>query len=154
MKYLLVAILVFSLAFISGRLHALEYQKNPYLAMLYSTLLPGGGQLYNRKYVKSAVVVGLQAWLISMAVNDNDKIEHYKDLMNGVESSDPAYLSYKSKRESYKEELHSDYWWIGTVLALSVADAFVDAHLYNYNLEKQKVQLKFEDKMLQLELDF
>jgi len=70
-------------------------------------------------------------------------------------AADPySYQLYQTKRDQYRDDLRSDYWWIGMTVALSVADAFVDAHLSNYNSEKEKVRLKFEDKLLQLELKF
>lgn len=148
--YMLIALSVV-LLFVC-EIEALEYTKNPLRAMLYSAVLPGGGQLYNQAYIKAAAVIGLQAFLIANAVSDNDKVNKYQDLMDN--SSQEDFLFYKVKRDSYKDDLRSDYWWIGTVLVLSVADAFVDAHLYNYNAEKQRIKLKFEDKLLRLEYKF
>lgn len=133
-------------------LEAIELGKNPLRAMLYSTLLPGGGQVYNQAYIKSLVVVGLQAYLINSAVYNNDRMEHFKELMDDSGSTEDLY--YQSRRNHYKENLRSDYWWIGTVMVLSVADAFVDAHLYNFKAEKNKVHLKFEDKTLLMEYQF
>jgi hypothetical protein len=139
---------------IAGILEAVEYTKKPYRAMIYSALLPGGGQLYNQAYLKTALVVGLQAYLVNSAINDNDKASNYQDLMDANADNLALYQSYKSLRNTYRDELKSDYWWIGTVMFLSVADAFVDAHLFNYKLEKSKVQLKFTDKSLQMEYRF
>jgi hypothetical protein len=135
-------------------LQAVEYTKQPYRAMLYSAVLPGGGQLYNEAYLKTALVAGLQAFLISLAVSDAGKVNDYQDLMQEHLSDPGLYEQYKSRRDDYKEELRSDYWWIGTVLVLSVADAFVDAHLYNFKQEKQKVLLRFSDRSLQLQYRF
>jgi len=137
-----------------GCLNSIEYQKNPYRAMLYSAVLPGGGQIYNQAYVKSALVAGLQAFLIGTAVRHNDKMEHYQNLMDNSVTGETDYLTFKLKRDSYRDDLRSDYWWIGTVLLLSVADAFVDAHLYNFSAEKERIKLKFEDKMLQVDYRF
>lgn len=135
-------------------LQAVEYTKQPYRAMFYSAVLPGGGQLYNEAYLKTALVAGLQAYLISLAVSDAGKVSDYKDLMQEYLNDPVLYQQYKTRRDAYKEELRSDYWWIGTVLVLSVADAFVDAHLYNFKQEKQKVLLRFADQSLQLQYRF
>ncbi len=149
-RLILCAVLLFFL----NSLQAIEYDKNPYRAMLYSAVLPGGGQLYNQAYVKAAVVAGLQGYLIATAVHHNDRKLHYQDLMNNSVFGEPDYLIYKQQRDSYRDDLRSDYWWMGTVLVLSVADAFVDAHLYNFNKEKEKIRIKFEDKMLQVSYHF
>jgi len=138
-----------SLILFLSSLNAIEYQKNPYRSMLYSALLPGGGQLYNEAYIKTGVVIGLQAYLVSLAIHNNDKLDYYRDLYNSTNNS-----GYLIKRNEYHDKLRSDYWWMGTVLVLSVADAFVDAHLYNYESEKNKVKLRFEDKLLQVEYQF
>jgi hypothetical protein len=142
---LLIALMVFNIG-------ALENPKKPYRAMLFSALVPGGGQFYNEAYIKTAVVIGLQSYIISNAIYDYNKMEYYKDRMDG--SGSFADISNRANRDSFKDELRSDYWWIGTVMLLSVADAFVDAHLFNFNSERDKVHLRFEDKKLQVEYKF
>jgi hypothetical protein len=142
---LLIALMVFNIG-------ALENPKKPYRAMLFSALVPGGGQFYNEAYIKTAVVIGLQSYIISNAIYDYNKMEYYKDRMDG--SGSFADISNRANRDSFKDELRSDYWWIGTVMLLSVADAFVDAHLFNINSERDKVHLRFEDKKLQVEYKF
>jgi len=149
-KIICLFVLLFTLTLCE--LHGLENKQNPLRAMLYSTLVPGGGQIYNHAYIKAAVVIGLQAYLVSSAINDNDKAQHYNALMDGTNNSIDQY--YRQQRNNYRNDLKSDYWWIGTTMFLSVADAFVDAHLYNFKAEKEKVHLKFGDKKLQLEYRF
>jgi hypothetical protein len=147
-------ILLLLLMLLAGSLNALEYQKKPYKAMLYSAILPGGGQLYNEAYIKTAVVAGLQAYLISRAFYLDGKADHYQVLMDDYAPGEMGYEINKTKRNGYRDDLRSDYWWMGTVLVLSVADAFVDAHLFNYKAEKNKINLKFSDKKLQMEYRF
>jgi hypothetical protein len=150
----IILFLLIALVLSSGYLAAAETVKKPIRAMLYSALLPGGGQFYNEAYVKTGIVAGLQAMLISSAVYDNNKISHYQDLMDTYSQDEINYQVYKEKRNSYRAELRSDYWWIGTVLALSVADAFVDAHLYNFKAEKSRILLRFSDKQVSLGIEF
>lgn len=145
-------LLLVVLLLVSGSLSAMEYAKNPYKAMVLSALLPGGGQVYNNAYIKAVAVVGLQAYLVNSAFYNHDKMEQFEAMMDGSGSFDD--LLYQSRWDKYRDNLRSDYWWIGTVMVLSVADAFVDAHLYNFKAEKDKVRLKFEDKMLRLEYRF
>ncbi len=135
-------------------LAAVELTKQPTRAMLYSAIVPGGGQLYNQSYLKAGLVAGLQAYLVTLAVHDADKAGHYQDLMDNVGNDDLLLQTYETRRDSYREELRSDYWWMGTVLLMSVADAFVDAHLYNFKQEKRNIMLRFTDTSMQLEVRF
>jgi hypothetical protein len=144
--------LILITVFFVTALSAVEYTKNPYQAMLYSTVVPGGGQFYNQSYIKSALVAGIQLYLIGYAIYDSNQAKHYSNLMST--STSDSYYYYRQQRNSYRKDMRSDVWWVGTTLMLSVADAFVDAHLYNFKSEKNKVHLKFEDKQLQLEYGF
>ncbi len=152
MKPLAVAAIALALLLPTADLQALDYKKNPTRAMLCSALVPGGGQFYNQAYLKAGVVAGLQAYLIGLAVHHNNRISHFQDLLDSSpEALQPAY---RLQRDDYRDKLRSDYWWIGTVLLLSVGDAFVDAHLHNYETERRQVNLKFAGGRLQLEYRF
>lgn len=133
-------------------LNGLENTKNPLKAMAFSAVVPGGGEIYNRAYVKACIVIGLQTYFISSAISDNNQVKHYNSLRDGSNSTND--LANLQQRNKYRDDLRSDYWWIGTTMFLSIADAFVDAHLYNFKAEKEKVHLKFGDKKLQLEYSF
>lgn len=151
MKNKLVCLLLIIVSGITA-LNAVEYEKSPLRAMLYSAVVPGGGQIYTEKYVNAALVIGIQALLVTEAIQDNNDKDKYQKRIDGSNSSLDIYN--KQQRDKYQDEIRSDYWWIGTTLFLSIADAFVDAHLYNFNKEKDKVHLKFKDKLLQVEYRF
>ncbi len=57
-----------------------ETTKNPNKAALYSVIFPGGGQLYNHSWWKAGAVIGVQSYLISAAIYNQDKQEDYKKL--------------------------------------------------------------------------
>lgn len=126
---------------------------NPTHAMLYSAFIPGGGQLYNQAYVKASVVIGLQSYLIGTAFYHDSKMDDYKSKASS--SSDP-YLtqSYRQRAEEFKDKRTSDIWWIGITAALSVLDAYVDAHLADFEFQKNKLRLRFEDETLTLQYIF
>ena len=90
--------------------------KNPRQAFLFS-LVPGGGQFYNKKYVKGSLVMGLEtlafySWL------ENSKI--YKN----YESEE-----YSLKQNRYLEKRNKYAWWVIFLYFYSMIDAMVDAHL-------------------------
>ncbi|PKN80489.1 MAG: hypothetical protein CVU48_01755 [Candidatus Cloacimonetes bacterium HGW-Cloacimonetes-1] len=127
--------------------------KSPTSAMLYSTVFPGGGQLYNHQYVKAGIIIGVQGYLVGSAIYHDQERDKYAD--KARDAAGTALQSYyEAKKVDSYEQLRNDYWWIGITAVLSVADAFVDAHLYNFDAEKNKVHLRFEDKKLQLQMRF
>ena len=128
-------------------------QKDPTRAVIYSAVIPGGGQIYNHAYVKAGVVIGVQAYFLGSLLWHDSKANDYKVLS---ESTTDAYYQqlYKTKRKEYQELRTSDFWWMGITAALSVLDAYVDAHLSNFESEKDKLHIRFEGETLLLEHRF
>lgn len=90
--------------------------KNPRQAFLFS-LIPGGGQFYNQKYIKGSLVMGLEtlalySWLENSKIYKNYDSEEYSLRQN----------RYLEKRNKYA-------WWVIFLYFYSMIDAMVDAHL-------------------------
>ena len=90
--------------------------KNPRQAFLFS-LVPGGGQFYNQKYIKGSLVMGLEtlalySWLENSKIYKNYDSEEYSFRQN----------RYLEKRNKYA-------WWVIFLYFYSMIDAMVDAHL-------------------------
>lgn len=126
---------------------------NPTHAMLYSAFIPGGGQVYNKAYVKASVVIGLQSYLIGTALYHDAKVQDFKDKAT---SSSDVYLTeyYRQRADEHKDKRTSGIWWIGITAALSVLDAYVDAHLADFESQKTKLRLRFEDEKIALQIMF
>lgn len=92
--------------------------KSPTGAMIRSLLIPGWGQLYNKKYFKAALVFGAEVGLLANSIYLNQK---YKA------SQTPA------EREFYINNRNLSNWWLVGTILFSMADAFVDAHLANFD---------------------
>ncbi len=126
---------------------------SPNRAMLYSAILPGGGQIYNRSYFKAGLVIGVQGYLIGSAIYHDAKRDDYRELLSST--TDPVLIQqYTLQRDDYKAMLTNDFWWMGITAALSMVDAYVDAHLWDFNAQKQKLQILFEDSALQVRFRF
>lgn len=126
---------------------------NPSRAMIYSAVVPGAGQIYNEAYAKAGIVIGLQAWNIGKAVYNDGKASEYAD--KASVASDPFYQQfYKDRSREYREKRTSDIWWIGITAALSALDAYVDAHLSNFDSEREKLHLRFEDGRAGFQINF
>ena len=125
----------------------------PTRAMLYSAVLPGGGQIYTRAWVKAGLVIGVQGWLIGSAIHNDNQKDRFHDLASSADQiSDQAY--FKAMETEYRNRFNNDIWWIGITTALSMVDAYVDAHLNDFDEQKDKLRLRFSTAGLSLQYRF
>ncbi len=94
-------------------------KKDPKKAFYFS-LIPGMGQAYNGKWLKSAMIIAIEASAISAWSNN---LESY----NNYDSSLPL------NRNRYLEKRNKYAWWIGIIYVYSMIDAVVDAHLNSFD---------------------
>lgn len=132
---------------------SLLFAANPTHAMLYSAFIPGGGQFYNHAYVKAGIVIGVQGYLAGNTLYHNAKVQDFK---KKLDSAEDAYLQqhYQDQIDEYRARRTSDIWWMSITAVLSVLDAYVDAHMMDFEAEKQKLHLRFQDEQLQLQYHF
>ena len=123
---------------------------SPRKALLYSAIMPGLGQAYNKKYWKMPIVYG---GFIGFGYVINFYNQQYVYLKNDLFKRlyDPTYISTISLS---KEQLRSivdqarrerDYMIILTTAFyfLQIADAHIDAHLYEFDINPE-LQVKLE----------
>ena len=94
--------------------------KDPKKAFYFS-LIPGMGQLYNGKLIKSAIFVGLEISAY-VAWKDNSGKDNSYDSNN-----------YPLKKHRYLEKRNKYAWWIGILYFYAMIDAVVDAHLNSFD---------------------
>jgi len=109
-----------------------ERSKNPKVAF-YHSLIPGLGQIYNGKWIKSAMIVGLEI-AAYVAWTEN------RDIYNDFENKD-----YPLRKRRYLEKRNKYAWWIGFIYVYGMIDAVVDAHLYQFE-NLMESQLESEKK--------
>lgn len=139
----------------------LAFKPNPTKAVLLA-LIPGGGQIYNRKYWKLPIVYGaFMGCLYAVTWNNRSYQEYaeaYKDIVYDYENKIPEKDWHQSWQEitntpaedlidntRFHEQLKSrkDYYrryrdlsiiiTVG-VYALSIIDAYVDAQLFDFDI--------------------
>ena len=147
-----------------------EFKPDPTKALIYAAIFPGLGQIYNRKYWKLPIVYG--GFLgFSYAITWNNRYytdysNGYKDIMDedpetdswinflpyGVdpETVDKDWLKDVMKRRKDFYRRYRDLSIIGTVAmyALSVLDAYVDAQLFDFNINSD-LSLRIEPALIQ-----
>ena len=82
-----------------------------------SSFFPGGGQLYNGKFIKSILFIGLESAAIYSWSKNSDIYKNYDN------------NNYPLNRNRYLEKRNKYAWWIGFFYFFGMLDAVVDAHL-------------------------
>lgn len=122
-----------------------EYVHSPHKATIYSAVLPGLGQFYNKKYWKIPIVytgIGVigyfalenrseyrkasEAYIYKFNEEtyeiDNDLIDRYDvDVLRDI-------------RDYYRRNMELSYIILALWYGLNIVDATVDAHLFNYDV--------------------
>jgi len=111
-------------------------KKSPMGALLRSVAVPGWGQFYNRKYLKSVVVFGAEATFLTMAAVDWSRMNQHKKNFQNPDYPD-RYWEF-DQFEFYEDRRNMFLWITAGIVFLSMFDAYVDAHLYNF--EKEQVR--------------
>lgn len=120
--------------------------KNPMRASLYSAILPGLGQTYNKKYWKVPVVWGLLGTGVGFVLNYDKQYKEYRgyylDKLYGYELENPTLNNMSVRQLATIQDDRKrirDYAIALTALAyiLNIVDATVDAHLYGINKDPE-----------------
>ena len=117
--------------------------KSPKNAAL-SSIIPGGGQLYNGKKFKAGMILAGEVLAIVNWYNNSQLYSSYNS-DNDVDYPLPKYR-YLEKRNKY-------VWWIGFIYIYGLIDAIVDAHLHPFEdvmaeelgNKQNSVEIKKED---------
>jgi hypothetical protein len=122
---------------------------NPRKALLYAAILPGLGQIYNKKYWKLPLVYGGFFGTTYAMLFYNDLYRDYKrELFTNLElgltgDSDirtgDVYTTKNYRVAVDRAKRSRDFWLImmGAMYLLQIVDAHVDAHLKEFDLNPQ-----------------
>ena len=104
--------------------------QSPTVALFKSMLVPGLGQLGNRRYVKAAVIIGLEVWSIRSAIRHGQDAADYKDQYDSTPVDSLALRNkYYAAYQDQRDERNKFIWYAGITIFVSMFDAYVDAHL-------------------------
>jgi len=99
--------------------------KSPRRALTYS-LISGGGQLYNGKKIKAALIFGAQLWMLYQFQANRSAYNSWED------------GSYAESREYYRDNRNKYAWYSAFVYIYNLADALVDSHLSDFDENDEK----------------
>lgn len=123
-----------------------SFSPDPRKASMYAAVLPGMGQIYNRKYWKVPIVYGGFAGLGWYFMFTNDEFVRYRNALSFRIDGNPGTIDEFAGDPRYTEEVltrFKDYYrkqrdrtviWTGLFYALTIIDAAVDAHLFEFDV--------------------
>jgi hypothetical protein len=95
---------------------------SPKAAMIRSIIFPGWGQWYNGKKIKAGFIFLTESSIIGAAFywqNKKQNAQHPDD------------------EEFYLDNRNLAFWYLGGAILLSMADAYVDAHLAGFDVSPE-----------------
>ncbi len=115
---------------------------NPMVATLCSTVIPGLGQAYNKKYWKIPIIYTVFGSMYFFARNNHQKYKDFKFAYKNFETKEkPIWVRdnvkedyLKNRMEFYKRNRNFNIIVGGIVYLLNILDANVDAHLMDFDV--------------------
>ena len=134
------------------------WRPDPQRALWLALVIPGGGQIYNRKYWKLPIVYGGFVGCIYAMMWNNMMYKDYSQAYLDIMDDDPGTASYnkflhlgkqinstneerykkifKSRKDKYRRWRDLSFFCMLGVYAVSVFDAYVDAELSSFDISK------------------
>lgn len=116
----------------------------PGRAALYSALLPGAGQVYNRKYWKVPIVWGAIGASAYFAKENTAQYNRYTDAYVAIVDGDPSTVdefngaysaeSLLNTAETYRKWRDWSYIFLATSYILNIMDASIDANFVRFDV--------------------
>ena len=144
--------LIFSVLIILFAVGIFAQEKDAFKASMASLFIPAGGQFYNESYWKAATVLGFEAYYTSMFFYHDKQMDKYKKKID--DPLDENLFENEIKYNENYEAKQNDLWWLGIIVILSSADAYVDAKLYSFDEEKKRIHLMFKEKTIGIDFRF
>lgn len=115
-------------------------RQSPTAAMFKSLLVPGLGQIGNRKYLKAALVISGETFLFLRWLDFRNQTVDARAALeaeNDTALRGPLFTKFDNVRD--QRNLYA--WLTGTAIFASMIDAFVDAHLAKFPAPENKLSL-------------
>ncbi|MFM8569787.1 MAG: DUF5683 domain-containing protein [Candidatus Kapaibacterium sp.] len=113
--------------------------KSPSGAILRSIVFPGWGQLYNESYVKAGVFGAAAVSITGIIVWNDVKFSNAQGRYDVLADTDPLKDRTFREKEFYRDQRDVAGLWLLGVYALAAVDAYVGAHLFDFDVSDKGV---------------
>jgi len=131
--------------------------KSPWTAVALSAVLPGLGQFYNESYWKIPIIGAIGGYFSFEIVRNNNKFLEYRDkyVQSQTDSNTSGNQIFKTYREFYRDQRDLFIIYFGILYLVNLFDAYVDAHLYDFDVSDEiKVGVLRDGKLLKFDYYF
>jgi len=128
---------------------------SPTLASVMSAVLPGAGQVYNKKYWKVPIIYGIGGYLAYSVYYNNKQYLRFKKNYSALTDDDPNTVDefngevpaeqLKYAKDQHRRQRDLAFMGLSLLYVLNIVDASVDAHLYDFDISDE-LSIKFFDK--------
>lgn len=107
--------------------------KSPTAAVLWG-LLPGGGQVYTEQYWKVPLFLVPIGTFVGFGLYYNGECNRFDDEALALGSAAPGFSLAIANRENARDNRDVMYAFAGGIWILSLVDAYVGAHLFDFDV--------------------
>lgn len=150
-KGILLGALFFSFAIISAQEQdslaagiPAKRMHSPHKAVIYSAIIPGLGQVYNKKYWKVPIIYAAGGTLAYFIRTNNSQYQRFRRAYDAVIAGDPnnpdefngkySKEVLASARDYYRKYRDLSVIGIAGLYFLNIIDAMVDAYFYSFDI--------------------
>jgi hypothetical protein len=112
--------------------------KSGSLAMLFSAILPGAGQVYAERYYTIPLIIGFSTYYISEWIKANDTYQTYRNQFAASVINDTVSHTgderIRSARDTWRNYRDGFVVYFAITYLLNIVDAYVGATLYNFDV--------------------
>ncbi|MDY6800499.1 MAG: DUF5683 domain-containing protein [Bacteroidota bacterium] len=120
-----------------------EQVHSPHKATMFSAVVPGLGQVYNKKYWKLPIIYGLTGAFIYAFDFNNNQYNKYKNAYAEFDAGKiNSFEGYTNKdiilrlKDYHRRNRDLNVIVLAGVYMLNIIDATVDAHLFDYDISE------------------
>lgn len=117
--------------------------KSSKIALILSATIPSGGQFYTENYFKGLIFLGTESYLFYNTIDFYLSYRENKRLFQ-----ETGIDSFRLKKDIAEDNLYEFIWWDAVVYMISLIDAYIDAELYNFdidfNVKDKKAEIKIK----------
>ena len=111
------------------------FKGKPGRAALYSLLIPSGGQIYNRRWWKVPLALGIETTTTYFVITTSKSLKKSQaNYEAALAIKDPNTARYLAIRNNDRKNKEWSYFWLIAGHFLTVLDAYVDRHLMGFDV--------------------
>jgi hypothetical protein len=115
-------------------------------AVLMTPVFPGWGQLYADNGWRAGLAYGTQMYFWTNIISRDRQARRARDFGGTFPVDDPNRARYDAVAEELWEQMRDFAWWSGGVLLIVALDAYVGAHLFNFDQDAVPVPNRWDEQ--------